>query len=272
MKEDWLEIAKNLPCGGKTKEVCCGNSPSCLVSHSEKGYSAHCFRCPVDDNHRFQSHGQRSIAEIQRHKQEIQENKNKPPHLPKDYTLDIPLEYAYFLKYGITLEVARRYKIGYSSFFHRIVIPIYNPHKDNKLEAVHLRSIDPNDKPKYINLGTPDKDLIFYSSMPIGYIRGYIIVEDVMSAIKLSMAGFNSVALNGSNITDVQAYRLANNGESRIFVWLDGDEAGKKGAKQVIKQMRLQGISDIRHIETESDPKHYRKDFIRDLIGDADIA
>lgn len=256
-KENWLEIAKSLPCGSKVKVHCCGNSPSMLISHSTKGYSCHCFRCQDPEAHQFRGHGQRSIAEILRHKSEAEENRNKPPHLPKDYTLDIPVEYAWFLKYGISMEVARQYQFGYSEFFHRIVIPIY---RGPYLQAVHMRAINPDDKPKYLNLGRPEDNLLFWPDNSLYKGDGMddlIIVEDVLSAIKLSHRGHNAVALNGSSITEVQAIRLIGKPWLRHFVWLDNDPAGKKGAKDVIKQLKLMGARDVWHVTSDADPKTY---------------
>lgn len=266
MKQDWLEIAKNLPCGGKTKEVCCGNSPSCLISHSEKGYSAHCFRCPEGENHKFQPHGQRSIAEIQRHKRELEENKNKPPYLPSDFTLDIPAKYAWFLKYGISLATAREYRFGYSEFFHRIVIPIYNT-KD-ELVAVHLRAINPDDKPKYLNLGKPKDSVLFWAIANENDTR-LVIVEDVLSAIKVKLAGYNAVALNGSNMTDYQAVLLAS--DHVRYMWLDNDPAGIKGAREAVSQLFMQATAEVRMVKSERDPKTYNKDEIRLHLEEAKV-
>ena len=267
MKQDWLEIAKNLPCGGKTKEVCCGNSPSCLISHSEKGYSAHCFRCPEGENHKFQPHGQRSIAEIQRHKRELEENKNKPPYLPSDFTLDIPAKHAWFLKYGISLAVAREYGFGYSEFFHRIIIPIRNP-ITNELDAVHMRAINPDDKPKYLNLGKPKDSLMFMAINDANDTR-FVIVEDILSAIKIKLAGYNAVAINGSDMTDFQAFIMAS--EHVRYMWLDNDPAGIKGARKAIAQMQMQGTAEVRLVKSERDPKTYNKDEIRLHLEEAKV-
>jgi hypothetical protein len=265
MDNNWLEVAKNLPCGGKVKVHCCGNSPSMLISHSEKGYSAHCFRCPESENHEFVPHGTRSIADIQRHKQELLEHKNKPPYLPSDYTLDIPAKFAWFLKYGISLDVARSFGFGYSEFFHRIVIPIKN---SGNLEAVHLRAINPDDKPKFLNLGRPKDSVLFWAIHSYADER-LVIVEDVISAIKISLAGFNAVALNGSHMTDHQALVLSS--DAVRYMWLDNDEAGIKGARKACEQMFMQATAEIRMIHSEKDPKYYNRDEIVKYIEGAKV-
>ena len=211
-------------------------------------------------------HGQRSITDIQRHKKELAEAKGKPAYLPSDFTQDINPQHAWFLKYGISLEVAKSYGFGYSEFFHRIVMPIY---MGDKLKAVHLRAINPDDKPKYLNLGTPEPHTLFYSSGPVRE-SGLVIVEDVLSAIKVNLAGYQTVALNGSSITDVQALRISGNGlTARFYVWLDNDPAGHKGAKDVVKQLKMHGQTNINRVQSERDPKTYTKDDIRKLIKEA---
>jgi len=235
-----------------------------LVSHSEKGYSCHCFRCSEPESHKFIPHGTRSIAEIQRHKKELSETKGKPPYLPGDFTLDIPVQYAWFLKYGISMHYARKFQLGYSEFFHRIIIPIFNC---GRLQAVHMRAINPDDKPKYLNLGKPEPDLLFWAN-GTDTKDLIIIVEDVLSAIKINLSGYNAVALNGSSITDVQALRLTSTTGKRI-VWLDNDDAGLKGRRQVVTQLKLQGTKSVYYISSHQDPKTYNKEEIAQHIEGA---
>jgi len=240
-----------------------------LVSHSEKGYSCHCFRCDSPDSHQFRGHGIRSIADLQRHKDEILAHRGKPPHLPSDYTKDIPAEYAWFLKYGISLEVAQQYDFGYSEFFHRIVIPIYRQvGYTRELSAVHLRAIDLKEKSKYFNLGKPDVNALFQAKNTYPPESGLVITEDILSAIKVNLAGYNSVALNGSDITDGQAVQTASRTAVR-YIWLDNDPAGHKGSKKAIQQLLMQGSGDVRLVRSEGDPKTYNKEEIKQHLMEA---
>lgn len=264
MKAEWLEIAKNLPCGGKVKVHCCGNSPSMLISHRENGYSTHCFRCNEPDSHAFVPHGQRSIGEIHRHRRELKAEYGKPPRLPSDFTRTIPGAYMWFLKYGISVDRAIDYGFGWSEFFQRIVIPIYN--LVGKLTAVHLRAVREGDKPKYLNLGTPDKDVCFYAPHPNDSF--VVVTEDILSAIKINMAGFYAVSILGSDITDVQVQRIMAISQT-VLVWLDNDAAGHKGAKDAVKQFTMQGCRLVLRVQSEADPKTYNKEQIVSLIKEA---
>lgn len=265
-REDWLEIAKNLPCGGKVKIRCCGDSDSMMVNHSERGYSCHCFRCDEPSSHDFVPHGARSIAEINRHKLELKEFKGKPPRLPSDATRDIPVKYAWFLKYGISMAIAKHHGFGWSEFFNRIVIPVMN---GDTLEAVHLRAVADGDKPKYLNLGRPLPDAMFRTRHWAGHINNLVVVEDILSAIKVDLAGCNTVSILGSDITDGQVQRiLAHTGN--VTVWFDNDAAGHKGAANAIKQFKMQGAK-VWQVKSDADPKTYNKEQILALMKGATI-
>lgn len=270
---DWLTTAKSLPCGSKIKVVHCGNSPSMLISHGEKGYSCHCFRCESPDGHQFVPHKDRSIAEIQRHKQELLEHKSKPPRVPSDFTDKIPPEAAWFFRYGITIEDVQAFNWGYSEFFNRVVMPVYSS-ITGPFDAVQMRAISPNDKPKYLYLGKPKPDTIWGITDALARAADIIVVEDMLSAIKLRTAGFNSVSILGSDITDGQIQKLIqiqSDPRRAIVMWLDADPAGDKGTKRAIKQLQLQGFYNIKrvtgHIE---DPKCYTRDKIREFIESAE--
>jgi DNA primase len=265
MKPEWLEIAKNLPCGGKVKVHCCGNSPSMLISHRENGYSTYCFRCDEPESHAFVPHGQRSIGEIQRHKRELQEAKGKPPHLPLDAVWTIPVTYAWFLKFGISLVEATSRGFMWSEFFNRVVVPIYSMNSTS-LDAVHMRAVRPDDKPKWLNMGRPSPDAMYWTACDRNYTKSsfIVVVEDLISAIKIDLAGYNAVAILGSDITDVQVQRIIKETAS-VVVWFDNDAAGRKGAKDAIKQFTMQGIQTL-HIESEQDPKAYSREMIQSYI------
>ena len=57
MAQDWLELAKSLPAGHKVRVRCCSHDKSMIVSHTERGYSRHCFRCGNEGEIKFVPHG-----------------------------------------------------------------------------------------------------------------------------------------------------------------------------------------------------------------------
>ena len=58
----WKDMAKALDCNSKRKIMCCGSSPSALISNNRFGIRFHCFRCT--DFNTFIPHGKRSVSEI----------------------------------------------------------------------------------------------------------------------------------------------------------------------------------------------------------------
>lgn len=258
---DWLETAKKLPQGRTIKTSCddCQKKDKCqLVSHGNKGYSRHCFRC---GEHEFVPYGDRTLAEILRHRRERdQELRDVAVELPKDFTLDIPDKNALWLyKAGISAELARSYGIGYSEYYDRVVLPVYD---GEDLVAMQMRATDGRN-PKYINpKGPKTHAALFKAGIPD---NSPVIVEDILSAIKVGRVKY-AVSVLGTSLTDLRASRIAKESTS-VTIWMDSDDAGRSGARKAQKQMNLLGIPN-RIISTEKDPKLHTLNEIRRIIHD----
>lgn len=252
MKVTWLEIAKNLPCGQSTKIHCCSSTPSMMINHTAHGYNSFCFKCK---DKQYESHGDRSIKDINRHKAELEYVSKKVIELPRDFTLDIPInKMHWFLQYGIAPELIYDYGIGWSDYFNRIVMPVYN-HK-NELTSVQMRAVDAGQEPKYLNLSQKgDNRSMFYSEHTRKLKRSIVVTEDILSAIKVGRI-CNAVAILSSHIGDLRALSLAFQ-YNKIYVWLDPDKAGRVGAFDAAKQLSLSGCADVRIIKSVSDPKKH---------------
>ncbi len=260
---DWLETAEGLPVGAKIKTLCdfpeCigRETPSMLISHSENGYTKHCFRC---NGHTFKPHGQRRIADLIRHKREYEMIKSKVVALPKDYTLDIPTKaMTWFLQYGVSPELARDHAIGYSEYYDRIVLPVYNDDYDN-LDAVQLRSVN-NRKPKYLN---PQGANVSRALFKVGESKGArVVVEDILSAIKVGKV-VPTASILGTTLTDERALRIAKENHT-VVLWLDSDKAGQKGTRKAAKKLQMLGVK-VYKVETQTDPKTYNLSEIEDKL------
>lgn len=253
---DWLTIAKSLPAGRNTRIPCCKADNSMVVYHTARGYSCYCHRCKHSD---FESHGVRSIADIRRHKAELEFIHDKEIKLPKDYTLVTP-DYAmhWYIKCGISPELAASYGIGYSSILDRIVIPIY---EDDKLAALQLRAIHDYQKPKYLNPGGRKiEENVFRSGVSNGVV---VVVEDVLSAIKVGKVA-PTISILGTNCSDARARKIAKENHTAI-VWMDGDKAGREGRANTIKQLSLLGVRCFR-VDTTLDPKKYNTEQIKEHL------
>ena len=257
----WLDVAERLPVGSKCKTLCdsgCGNSASQLVSHSQNGYSRHCFRC---GEHEFKPHGQRRLSDLIRHQLEYKMINDKVVALPDDYTLDVPQHaMMWYVKVGISPDLARDHGIGYSPSLDRVVLPVYN-RATGTLDAVQMRSVDKNRKPKYLN---PQGANVSRALFEVGESKGaVVVVEDILSAIKVGRV-VPTASILGTSLTDERALRLARD-NSIVILWLDADGAGYSGTRKAVKKLKMLGVRVYR-VDSPLDPKAYNMGEIEDKL------
>lgn len=135
-------------------------------------------------------------------------------------------------------------------------------------KAAWMRSV--NKQPKWLFVG--DKDEVFY--YPCRSIIREIeesesnrkcvcLVEDVVSAIKVSEV-VDSITLGGTQIKDNVYSYIGNNGYQKVYIFLDGDEAGRKGAEFIRKRLAL--LCDTVIIRGSKDPKDCGKAELEGLL------
>lgn len=126
-------------------------------------------------------------------------------------------------------------------FRNRIIFPIRNASGD--LVGYGGRDISGKEgTPKYIN--TPETELfkkghtlygLYENKEGINAKQSALIVEGYMDVVRLTDAGFNyAVAPMGTALTSEQIDLLLDHGAKKIFVCLDGDNAGRNAAKRSI--------------------------------------
>ena len=90
-----------------------------------------------------------------------------------------------------------------------------------------------------------------------------MVVEDVLSAIRVSRAGYSAVALLGTSLEITAASHI---GEwNNVICWTDGDEAGDKAFKTLKSALALYPTALYR-IETAKDPKNHWVSEIQALV------
>jgi hypothetical protein len=107
-------------------------------------------------------------------------------------------------------------------------------------------------KDRFYTAGTPEKVIATYTPEQ-GENETAVIVEDCISAIKLSKSGRTGIPCFGSAMSDGKIARLCKMYE-KIFVWLDPDKF--KEATKISKKIQMLG-SNSRVIHTQYDPKEY---------------
>jgi len=267
----WNEIAKNLPCGQNDRADCpsCGegtNTNAAIVNHNPKYYSIHCYACDFND---FESKGVLSLAERQRINElnEAALRVVRKIELPKDISYD-PEDFSrearmWLYKGGLTPSVWKQYSIGYSKMLERVILPVFNATGD--LIWFQCRAVLAGQKPKYIQPSGDRSNILFVANKTQSTSR-VVVVEDIMSAIRVGLATFDSntqvASLLGTKVTSGQAEYL---GQFAICTtWLDGDKAGKRGSYDIRKTIGLLTCCD--NIRTEEDPKAYSNKQIQDIL------
>lgn len=267
--EEWEKIARSLPCGRSVRIKCCRADRSQVISHTEHGYSSYCFRCG-GDSRKFKAHGVRSLSELINHRKELDAYiaERGTITLPNDFTRDIPqVGLLWFLKYGVSSDVARHYGFGWSESMGRVVIPVYD--EVGRLCTTQSRAVYPGQKPKYMNKKSGDMTAVAFHSDDALLLgdpiqEGIVITEDILSAVRVGRL-MPALSTLGTHLSDKLAVRVLKALTGRVFIWYDGDEAGVRGARKAYKTLKLQGANPI-IIKTEKDPKEYNNDEIREII------
>jgi hypothetical protein len=259
----WLDLARDLPLGHKTRVKCtqCGtDDKSLIVNHSSKAYNAYCFRC--GDNP-FEMKGELTLQELSKIK-ELNEDAIKqrlPISLPEDYTTTIPLAGRLWLySGGITESVWKKYAIGYSETLRRVILPVFDT--KGKLIWYQCRAVLRGQTPKYIQPSEDRSSILFFSTRDTNN-KMVVIVEDILSAIRVGEAtGLPTCSLLGTKITTAQANTLSE--YEKVCTWLDSDKAGVTGAYNVRKAVGL--LTETKNVVTEKDPKCYSNKEIKEVL------
>jgi hypothetical protein len=121
-----------------------------------------------------------------------------------------------------------------------------------------IRNLVPDAVPKYttyfFNAKDKSESAWFYNGSKV-----LVITEDYLSAYRVSRdVGFSAMALLRTTITDKTLMQIYDMGFSEIYIWLDSDEAGVKGAVKVSKTLRHFLPSDVKlmTIHSDDEPKH----------------
>ncbi len=201
------------------------------------------------------------------------------PNPPLKFKLEkLDRAHPYFAERGISQEAVIDFGLGYFTgdkglMIGRIVIPIHNA----KGELVAYAGRWPGDPPE----GTPKYKL------PTGFRKGQevfnldrasketperplVIVEGFFDCIMLHQHGYrNVVALMGSSLSPAQEglIRKHTNGNSRVVVMLDEDEAGQAAREEIAGRLAKFCFAKIHLFEEPgTQPEHLTADEVRQLF------
>jgi Toprim-like len=263
----WLATAKTLKAGRRIRIECCALDKSLMVSNEERGYRAYCFRCGPRG---FVAHGDFSIDQLRRRRDEFALLQEAHVRLPYDFTTEIPANEAVWLyRAGISTALAKHYRFGFSASLKRVVLPVY---RDSTLVGFTARSTI-NAKPKYIERMSSPSSAVFFADPATALPAeddwceasgpDLVITEDILSAVRVGRIARRCVALLGTSANEHQLE--ITEGCETIALWLDPDRAGKKAAFKLGRTLSLQGYKTVT-IRTGQDPKFYSNREIRRLL------
>ena len=208
-------------------------------------YSCHYFR-PGD-----------RIKTIKSHLQET-----TPPEdivvLPEDVnTVPSDAALTWFFSFGFDFGDVIRNQILWSDSYQRLIFPIYDA--QSNLLAWQGRYFGELERPKWLSKGKIHE--LLYTQ---GDGETIILVEDIVSCLKLAKANVFSGCLFGSNpsTTMMNRFRVVAN---KFVFWLDDDKK--------VESVKFKRICDsmgipTRCIFTTNDPKEYSLNQIKDITYD----
>lgn len=168
--------------------------------------------------------------------------------LPMDYSPALPDKaLVWLMRYGITEEDRETHKIGYSRFYDRVILPVYESGILIYWQGRNLGKIDAT-RPKYLNIRDRSRKDTYFKVLKGG--NRVVLVEDILSCIKVSHI-CSAIALLGTHIPDRLVLGLD---EQIIYIWLDADKIGE--ALSYTKRFQSLGL-DVRTVYTREDPKVY---------------
>jgi hypothetical protein len=261
----WEDLARSLPLGHKTRCDCpqCGEGTSTnamMVSHSMGGYSGYCFACGYSP---FISKGKQTLAELEalRALNEAAEAETFEVELPHDFTTEIPLEGRLWLyKAGINEPRWRKLGIGYSESLRRVVFPVFETSGDptSKLQWVQCRALLAGQRPKYIQpASSPARVCAEFGKSAVQVV----LTEDLLSAARVGEQ-YRAISLLGTKLQPATMAACVK--AERVYVWLDPDGAGQRGAAAIRRSLGL--VTEVIVLTSDKDPKYLSNKQIREVI------
>lgn len=258
-----------------------GKSAAMVITRRHTGWVYYCFRCKLFGEVPFDKNTPKQTLKLiaaNKARQEMNNEKNSVA-LPKDY---IKLSYQngpdkarnWLWGYGIGVNMWKTYSIGWSDFYQRIIFPLIDDIRitenitlKESLVGWVARDVDFIKKenkllenaPKYL-IKTSDDDKRRFFMLNKKDSTKLIIVEDILSAIKVFEYGGNVNTLALLNTSIDNDLILSKYKKQTIKIWLDPDMR----IKSVMNVARLKQFGfNVEHVYTMSDPKECSAEMIK---------
>lgn len=163
-------------------------------------------------------------------------NKIKPELPGISQVYDLPLSLLdnhtnYFNKRGIPDELVKKYRLMYSEQRNAVIFPVW---EDNSIIFYQVRYINHEKGLKWY-IPKDAKAKVFGKEFITG--GTVYICESCFNALTLEKFGYQACAMFGARFDDTR-YELLELPSKRFIIAYDGDEAGRKNAKDLAKFLR----------------------------------
>ena len=232
------------------------NNDRCYVTNTGEAYLFYCHHCHKAGKLR------NKLATYKKHtappKDKLPKSFLMPSTLEKDVRL-WPIEARMWpQKASLTADMIKEVGMGWDERTGRVCLPVSFEGQYRGYVARRIRG----DGPKYLARRN-DVNKFIYAKHAID--NGHVVlVEDILSCIKLYFCGINAVALQGTSIDDSLLNYITEN-YSEFDVWLDNDNPQVK-MNQVKVARRLELFGECRIIKTDKDPKEYSREEIEECL------
>lgn len=168
------------------------------------------------------------------------------------------------LKAGITPERAfEHYGIGWSEALDRVIVPVLADGKRTE-EWIGRNSRHGTGDPRTKYLMSAGATGSCWYDLRAS-TKVVVVVEDVLSAIRVREAGFAAVAVLGTSVSATVASMLA---DYTAVGWFDNDAAGGRGYVSLRKKAGAFGFR-VKRVRSERDPKQYSLREIKEFVENA---
>lgn len=265
-------VGRNMPIDTRRRIQCCASDNSMSIFRNSKGYGWHCFRCGDSGFKKIQP----TMAEIRARQAATHAIQQNPTRSIPDLSSELPGHAVAFLALrGISPTQVQDF-CGWSEQLQRLVFRLW--WEDDEGWLMRDTSV-PRPRPKYIQATrfpycTPCFDkhgmcMPYRDTMQRP--ERLVVTEDILSAHKVSRAGYYTMAVIGTWASPGVLSRIAQllrPHSGRVTLWLDPDRAGEKGSATFKRSLTLMGISTnvIRH--GNKDPKCYDIKRIQTVLGE----
>jgi DNA primase len=185
--------------------------------------------------------------------------------LPAEYEPQAwPLDARVWLyKAGISNVEIKQLGIFWNSRLARVVLPVRD--EAGKVIYWQARTLDKANPRKYLNPRVDKARLVAKYKPLYGSGPALVLTEDLLSAYRVSRAGFEAWSLLGTKVSDYVATRIIEL-DKPVAVFLDPDKTGREKAAIILKALRSYGVGAT-NIQSEKDPKLLSTEVIQCLLS-----